>query len=327
MKELVILYPGYYGYASMRYLTIRTFNICLLFYGMSLISPPSLAASPYCPAPAGVVLQVLGSGGPIADDGRASTAYLVWVDGQARVLIDAGGGTFLRFGEAGAAFADLDFVGLSHFHTDHSADFAALLKSGNFSNRERDLAVAGPAGADPFPGLKAWLEAMLGREKGAYGYLGSWLDGKGPTASLSPYEAQGGNPVKVFSNERLTVEALQVPHGIVPALAFRVSVGEAVLVFASDQNGSDPAFVEFAKGASLLVMHLVVPEGVRGVGRRLHAPPSLIGEIAAEAEVGKLVLSHFMARSLRDLDGNVALVRESYDGDIVLAEDLACVAP
>ena len=79
--------------------------------------------------------------GPIADDARASTGYIVWIDGRSRVLVDTGGGTFLRFGEAGASFVDLDFVGLSHFHTDHSADFPALLKSGNFSGREEPLFV------------------------------------------------------------------------------------------------------------------------------------------------------------------------------------------
>jgi hypothetical protein len=47
-----------------------------------------------CPPPQGVALQVLRSGGPIADDARASSAYLVWVDGKSRVLIDFGGGEF-----------------------------------------------------------------------------------------------------------------------------------------------------------------------------------------------------------------------------------------
>ena len=63
-----------------------------------------------CPPPQGVALQVLGSGGPIADDARASSAYLVWVDGKSRVLIDAGGGAFLRFGEAQANFSDLECI-------------------------------------------------------------------------------------------------------------------------------------------------------------------------------------------------------------------------
>ena len=77
----------------------------------------------------------------------------------------------------------------------------------------------------------------------------------------------------------------------------------------------------------MLVMHMVVPENVAGVGRRLHAPPSVIGEIAAAAAPGKLVLSHFMARSLAGLEQNVALVRERYKREVILAEDLACVTP
>ncbi len=41
----------------------------------------------------GVVLQVLGSGGPeIMQDQRASSSYLLWLDGKARLLVDAGAG-------------------------------------------------------------------------------------------------------------------------------------------------------------------------------------------------------------------------------------------
>ncbi len=336
MKEVLVLYAGYYGYASGLRLTIRTFIKRLSLAGLCAAlaacgAPVSVQAaagdSRSCPGNDGVVLQILGSGGPIADDGRASSAYLVWQDGRARALIDAGGGAFLRFGEAGARFEDLDFVGLSHLHTDHSADFVALLKSGSFSGRERALAVAGPDGGGPFPGLDAFLAAMLSPNGGAYGYLGGFLDGSGGRPALMPREVAAGAPAAVYTSESLRVDAMRVPHGPVPAVAFRVDLGDEVLVFSSDQNGGDPAFAEFAKDASILVMHMVVPEGVTGIGRRLHAPPSVIGEIAAAAQPGKLVLSHFMARSLRDLDANVALVRERYKGEIVLAEDLGCVVP
>jgi ribonuclease BN (tRNA processing enzyme) len=305
--------------------TIRIFNTLLSLLGFALASAAGAMAAPACAPSQGVALQVLGSGGPIADDGRASSGYLVWVDGRARVLIDAGGGTFLRFGEAGASFTDLDFIGLSHFHTDHSADFSALLKSGVFAGRKRPLPVTGPGGAGDFPGLQSWLEAMLGRDGGAYGYLAGYLDGKGATAVLKPTEVNSSDPVAVVASDGLGVHALRVPHGIVPALAYRVAIDDDVLVFASDQNGSDPAFIDFARGASALVMHMVVPEGVTGVGRRLHAPPSVIGDIAAAAQPGTLVLGHFMARSLRNLDANVAEVRKRYNGNIVLADDLVCV--
>ena len=302
--------------------------ICLAILALMFASSAE-AAPASCPTAGPLAVQVLGSGGPIADDGRSSAAYLVWIDGAARILVDAGGGAFLRFGEAGARFGDLDFVGLSHFHTDHSADLPALLKSGFFSKRTRPLPIAGPSGAGPFPGLQGFLSAMLDHEHGAYAYLSGYLDGSGGLAKLEqievPVASNGPIALMAASNERFGVEALPVPHGPVPALAFRLRVGDATLVFASDQNGSNPAFVDFARDADLLVMHMPIPEGADEVARKLHATPTTIGDIAQSAGAKTLLLSHFMARSLANLDENVGIVQSSYTGRVVVAEDLACV--
>lgn len=299
------------------------YPILLLVFNLTSASADTTTP---CPPDNGVVLQVLGSGGPIADDGRASSSYLVWIDGEASVLIDAGGGAFLRFGESGASFEELDFVGLSHFHTDHSADFPALLKSGSFSNRGRPLHVAGPGAGGPFPGLKAWLSSMLDADTGAYGYLSGFLDGTGGRPMLVSREVAAEQPVTVYRNDDFTVYAMPVPHGIVPAIAFKIIAGGETLVFATDQNGTNAEFTEFARDASILVMHLVIPETATGVATRLHARPGVVGAVAGDAAPGKLVLGHFMARSLRDIDSNVELVRKAYDGEVILAEDLACVA-
>ena len=86
-----------------------------------------------CPA-ARVAVRVLGSGGPIVDDARASTGYLLIVDGRPRLLIDAGGGVALRLGELGVRPESLDAWLISHVHVDHSADLIALRR---VSRRER----------------------------------------------------------------------------------------------------------------------------------------------------------------------------------------------
>ena len=296
-----------------------------------LVTAPCVQAesSPACPPVEGVAVQVLGSGGPIADDARASTAYVLWVDGQSRALIDMGSGSFVRFGEADADFTALDFIGLSHFHTDHAADFVALLKSGNFSGRKRELPIAGPSGTDRFPGLNEFLAANLDKDTGAYRYLGGYLNGAGSQTRLVPSEVSddsGSLNLLEDTASELAVYAQPVPHGIVPALGFRVEVRGRSFVFASDQNGSDPDFVTFAKGADLLVMHMVIPEGAGNRAKQLHAEPSRIGEIAAAADADVLLLSHFMARSLRNLEDNVAAVVNAFDGQYLLAEDLLCVA-
>ena len=282
---------------------------------------------PACPPAAGVAVQVLGSGGPIADDARASSGYLVWIDGRSRVLIDAGGGVFLRFGEAHADFAALNFIGLSHFHTDHSADFPALLKSGYFTHRERPLTVAGPSGNARFPGLTEYLHAMLDPEVGAYAYLGGYLNGSGGLPKLLPVEVHIEKAVQATVYERagIRIDAMPVPHGIVPALAFRVTVGDVVLVFAGDQTLGEPEFVPFAKGASLFVVHMALPEGATS-GTTLHAVPSRIGEVAASVAPDTLLISHLMRRSLANLDGNLAEIRSHYRGHLIVAEDLVCQA-
>ncbi|HIP27906.1 MAG TPA: MBL fold metallo-hydrolase [Sulfurovum sp.] len=76
-----------------------------------------------------LALQVLGSGGPESGDKRASSGYVIWVDGKSRVLVDFGGGASLRFEEVGAKIEDLDVILLTHLHVDHTADLPALLKS------------------------------------------------------------------------------------------------------------------------------------------------------------------------------------------------------
>ncbi len=295
-----------------------------------IINCPEIRAAA-CPPASGVALQVLGSGGPIADDGRASSGYLVWVDGQARALVDAGGGVFLRYGESGAKFGDLDVIALSHLHTDHSAALPALLKSGNFAGRKRDLLLTGPGPGGPFPGVTQFTRSLLDADDGAYGYLSGYLDGKGRLPLMKVSEFPVEETDKVFTAElgegsRLTLDALPVPHAIVPALAYRVTVGDVRIVFSSDQNGSNPAFVDFARGADILVMHLVIPNDADDVAKRLHATPARIGEIAGAAAPSRLVLSHFMARSLGSLEQNVASVRKNYDGPVALAEDMACYA-
>lgn len=308
--------------------TILLTSVVLTLVLASCVSATETGAAKQCRSEHGVTVQVLGSGGPIADDGRASSGFLVWVDGKSRVLIDAGGGVFLRFAEAGADFRDLDFVGLSHFHADHSADFPALLKSGSFSGRDRELVVAGPGGTDLFPGLNAFLAGLLDGQSGAFAYLSAYLDGSGNLPKLAAIEvnAENAGPVTVLgdSDSDLQVEALHVPHGIVPSLAYRVRIADDIIVFASDQNGGKPEFVEFAKNASLLVMHMPVPEDVSGIGRRLHAPPGVIGTIANDAEVQMLVISHLMARSLRSLDENVKLITSAFSGPLDIAQDLRC---
>jgi ribonuclease BN (tRNA processing enzyme) len=55
-------------------------------------------------------------------------------------------------------------------------------------------------------------------------------------------------------------------------------------------NGEGADLARLAKDADLFIAHNAVPERSTGVERRLHMPPSVIGQIAQEAHVKRLVL-------------------------------------
>ena len=269
---------------------------------------------------AGLAVQILGSGGPIADDGRAGSSALVWVDGHARVLVDAGGGAFLRFGQAGAQFEDLELIALTHFHADHAVDLPALLQSATFSDRTRELIISGPSGGNGFPGLDAFLNALLDAEQGAFRYLSE----PGFALNHRTVAEDATEPVPVLDQPNLVVEAIGVPHGTVPALAYRVQIDNVVIVFSGDQNGLDAHFWHFADQADLLVMNHVIAEqfGPRGLSR--HAPPSVIGRGAAKADVQRLLLTHRMRRS-GSPEVAQRIIAESFSGEVQFADDLMCL--
>lgn len=286
----------------------------------------SPAASAQSCGTSGVAAQVLGSGGPELQDKRASSSYLVWEEGKARVLVDAGGGSALRFGESGAQMSQLDAILFTHFHVDHSGDFAALIKSSWFEERKRPLPIYGPTGNEFMPSTAEFVGDFFGEKRGAFRYLSELLTpGEESDYKMEPHNVvAGAAPTAVFRSGDIAIQGVRVVHGAVPALAWRVEAGGKAIVFSGDTNGEGEGLARLAANADLFIAHNAVPEGAAGVERRLHMPPSVIGQIADEAHVKKLVLSHRMLRTLGKEEQTEAEVRKKYSGPMEFANDLDC---
>jgi ribonuclease BN (tRNA processing enzyme) len=274
----------------------------------------------------GVELQVLGSGGPEVQDKRASSSYVIWRDGKARVLIDAGGGAALRFGESGARMEDLEFILLSHLHIDHTGDLSALFMSSYFGERMSPLPLFGPVGNDEFPATTVFIADLFDPARGAYRYLGSYLSGHDDGYRLQPHDVRlAAHEIrKISTSDGILISATTVIHGSVPALAWRVDLDDRSLVFSGDGNGDNGNLQKLATGADLLVIHNAIPEGTDGPPRALHMPPSLIGAIAKSANAHRLVLSHRMLRTLGREQETLSFIARSYAGPVAFANDLDC---
>lgn len=306
---------------------IQSAKALLLLASLFFVCLLSPAAAQSCGS-TGIAVQVLGSGGPEMQDKRASTSYLIWQDGKARVIVDAGGGSALRFGESGAHMSQLDVFLFSHFHIDHSGDFPALVFSSWFGERTRPLPIYGPSGNKYMPSTTEFVHDLFSDPHGAWRYLSNMLEPNPEgTYQLQPHNVPPTQtPALVFRNADITAYAVSVIHGAFPALAWRVEIGGKRIVFSGDTNGEGNGLTQLASNADLFIAHNAVPEGATGVERRLHMPPSVIGTTAANAHVKQLVLSHRMLRTLGpEVEAQTRTeIERRYSGPVKFAEDLEC---
>lgn len=298
-----------------------------LLLGVALASLSiSSHASETC-ATTDYTLQLLGSGGPISDDKRSSSGALIWWHHKPQILIDAGGGIFLRFGQSGAHLEDVDLIALTHFHTDHVSDLPALLKNSYFFATEKTIHITGPTEGAHFPSLSHFLAELFNGVDGAYAYLAGLYDATdGIKLKIEPLDVnyKSTQPIKVYEHDGLVVTALGIPHGDVPTLAYRIDSLDGTIVFSSDQNGTNPAFLDFAKNATILVMPAAITEDADDISSFMHAKPSVVGKIAAEVQPKELVLDHFMGKSLRDKEETMRIITQYYKGPTKAGRDLAC---
>lgn len=273
-----------------------------------------------------LAVQVLGSGGPELTDQRASSSYLVWQQGKAKVLIDMGGGAALRFEESGARIEDLEAIAFTHLHVDHSADLPALIKASFFSQRRRDLPVYGPEGNHLLLSMKDFLNALIGQQ-GAWPYLSDFLpQNQGGKFKFRPVTVKTDKTKSqtVHQSNGITLSAISTHHGPLPALGWRVDVAGKSVSFSGDMNNDFQTLAKLAKGSDVLVAHNAVPESAAGVARRLHMPPSVIGKISQQAGIKHLVLSHRMQRTLTTTTETTRLIKQHYQGKVSVANDLDC---
>jgi ribonuclease BN (tRNA processing enzyme) len=297
-----------------------------------LVGPGPLSAQ--SPAPP-LELLVLGSGGPGAT-GRAASSYMVFVDGIARILVDAGPGSFARLGEAKVSLSKNDIVLLTHLHIDHAGEIPGLFKARAVSGSGPiTFNVWGPAGSPGhgedayFPGATEFFHLLFG-PKGAFAYL---RDFAAPiTLRVHDIAAPAPQPVpaQIFNEDGLAISAVAGYHGDAPSVIYRIDHAGKSITFSGDIDARGlPALHGIARGTQLLVFNSVVldPPGSPAVLYTLHSPPLAIGQLAAGSGARALLLSH-LSPGIEEQTGAVSKsIRRNYAGPVTFAKDGMRVRP
>ena len=217
-------------------------------------------------------ITVLGSGACELWATRSSPAY--WVQGGGvGIMLDLGQGAWRRLLVGGRQMDEVDAVIISHPHPDHMADLVPLLFALNY---DPELAARAHISLLAHAGVEPLLQALNNA-------WGNWLNP--PPERLAKRWLKPGGVTEVSGVRIAAAAARHHPH----SLAWRLEAGGRSLVYLGDSEAS-PELAEFAQGADLLICHCAGTDQEPKPG---HLYPAACGELAAAAEVGALLLSHF----------------------------------
>ena len=274
----------------------------------------------------GTRVVVLGTGNPIPDPRRAGSGIAVIHKGRS-YLFDIGAGVVknattarYRYDIPSLSPLRISAVFLTHMHNDHTADYPVLAGT-LWWRRTEPLRLFGPVGAaDMTEGMYAMMQPDIRIRSG-----GSQPVQNAESFRVDVTEISEGT---VFEADGMRVEAFEVNHGdIRPAYAYRITTGDKTIVISGDTAPSEK-LVDMARGADLL-FHEVISDGglsrnseaMQAYHKRSHTLASELGRIATEAQPGLLVLYHGLFYGVPEAQ-IVDEVRTTYDGPVVLADDL-----
>ncbi len=293
---------------------------------------------------------VLGSGAAVARpdaSGRAQASYIIFIDGEPKILMDAGAGSYQRIAEAGINLKDLELVLLTHLHADHTGDLTPIVQSLYFENsepvtpgipREIPITVYGPSSNDEvvgdtnvplFPTIGEYLDSQWDRETGLDRHvheINAVLNSGDFSYNAVEVDADISLPERViYDQDGLKISAIGVIHTSAPSLAYSVEYNGKKLTYSGDLQSITNNLATLAQDSDLLIYDASVPNNQ---ANPFHTTPGRIGEISAMANANNLLLTHFTIGSegVQQQTQMKRLIRDAgYVGPIRIARDLLLV--
>lgn len=274
-------------------------------------------------------LILLGTaGGPTPKPNRSAPSQVIIVNGQTYV-IDVGNGTPRQLALAKLKYSSIRAVFITHHHSDHNADYGNLLLLGWGTDLVQKVDTFGP------PPLVRMTKQFLALND--YDIKTRIADeGRPPLDRLIlPHEITAGGFVYQDGNVKVTAVLVEHPP-VSPAFAYRFDCPDRSIVISGDTRPS-ANLVRLAKGADVLVHEVMyLPELEKLIANEQnaktlrdhllasHTTTEQVGQIATEAGVKTLVLSHFVPGGYPFIKDEVwaDAVRPHFSGNLIVGRDL-----
>jgi ribonuclease Z len=290
-------------------------------------------------------LVFLGTSGSMPTAQRAPSAMLLRRGGE-RLLFDCAEGTQRQLLRSSVGLIELREIFLTHYHADHYLGLPGMLKTFALRGREIPITIYGPRGlADLFTSLRRIFGRLTYRyelveldpgavlERGEYELETFPVDHGVSAIGYSLVERPRPGRFDVDAADALRVpagpergalqagESVTLPDGrvITPDSVLGPPRPARKVVIAADTAYSR-SVVEAARGADLLVHEATFAEEERDRAHEtLHSTALEAGEVARDAEVGLLALTHL---SNRYFGGEIEREAQSVFPETVVPRDL-----
>ena len=243
-------------------------------------------------------LVILGSGTAAPYTKRGGPGLLIRVE-EENLLFDSGPGSLRSLAKAGISISEIDRIFYTHFHVDHTLEFALLL----FILRNLEYKKTHPLCVTAPRGFQKIYD-------GFHQAYGEWIEPKGYELQIQEIEEE------TIESEGWKVTSKRVLH-TENSIGYRIESKEGKVISYSGDTDYCESVIHLARDADLLVLECSFPDERKVKG---HLTPSQGGEIASEAKVKKLLLTHFYP--ICDDYDILAQCRKTFSGDVILAEDL-----
>ncbi len=246
-------------------------------------------------------LIILGSGTCVPSIRRAGPSILLRAMGRS-ILIDSASGTLRQLARLGIKYSKIDIIFYTHLHPDHVGEFVPFVFAQKYApGYKRELPVKVIA-------AKGFLKFYEGLKQA----FGAWVEPREGALEIHELDIDGNSSDIISPLILKYTKARHTPQ----SLAYRIELptGKSV-VFTGDTDFS-PEIIELAKGADLLVSECAAPEEHKVEG---HLIPSEAGEMAQQAGVRQLLLTHFYPPC--DKSDILGPAKKHFPGPIILAQD------
>lgn len=276
-------------------------------------------------------LHLLGTGTPILDAARpASTALLVELD-SANLLFDAGRGVTMQLLKQGKSPLELDAIFITHHHYDHICDLGEVLLAIWHNGRSHPLPIYGPMGTSSI------VAALLGH---VYSRDIAFTQAHEPdTLHVHDlFQVIDISPGWSLHSDYGYISAEKMSHGDNLGLSaeqwlclgYRLEAENKVLAIAGDTVACS-GLNKVAQDADALVLSCYLAEAEvaalhsEALVHYIIASSGQVGQIASQANVKSLILTHFRRKSAEMMASLADDVRATFYGSLHIAEDLMVI--